>query len=580
MRIELKVTMLLLCLALSAQSAFGAITFTGGSGSNAEYGDAGAWGGAYYDIDDTPIDGLYYARYGIEANANTWGQGIADSAWKNKISVTKTPYVIAWPTNPNLNWYDSYYNIDLQYNANTPYTGVMAHSKQTSDLGNIHSFATIWTEAEIDNQGQWRWLDGEAEIYAESEINYAEGETEASADGLVGYNVNKIGEVLSAGDEEVEEVWGAVKGTAKTTATSDDDEAYLWNEAGLDQYSIAGQDNDWDDFESWSDSWMWAESVAYADGGDDVEAHGTSYADGYAMGGAWDRSTPIGTVKQNGVNENAYTKVEGTIDPVVDVYEEGDVAEAQAYMEAYAESEEDWDTYHIKLQAWNQAVSFARVEREKFDENDDRVTAEAFIIDADFISRAYGDDQNAIATESASGMNIASGAHAVNPSDDDTWDFENQPWEEWGWSDWNGDGWKSRARFVQSAEWDDEAWSSADTELDYDIETYGPQFMVSGTNEDDAGSYNKIGESEMLAARGSALAQVTTEDYSLSAMDWVEGSDMGINIHKLGDFDAFFNGANFNNELDDLEVETEYDTQHSDEWRYQQLEVNVDFDGN
>jgi len=139
--------------------------------------------------------------------------------------------------------------------------------------------------------------------------------------------------------------------------------------------------------------------------------------------------------------------------------------------------------------------------------------------------------------------------------------------------DWNGNGWKSRARFVQSAVWDDEAWSSADTELDYDIETYGPQFMVSGTYLDDAGSYNKIGESEMLAARGSALAQVTTEDYSLSAMDWVEGSDMGANIYKLGDFDALFNGANFNNELDDLEVETEYDSQHSDEWRYQQLEV-------
>jgi len=104
--------------------------------------------------------------------------------------------------------------------------------------------------------------------------------------------------------------------------------------------------------------------------------------------------------------------------------------------------------------------------------------------------------------------------------------------------------------------------------------------MVSGTYLDDAGSYNKIGESEMLAARGSALAQVTTEDYSLSAMDWVEGSDMGANIYKLGDFDALFNGANFNNELDDLEVETEYDSQHSDEWRYQQLEVNVDFDGN
>lgn len=578
MRIELNVTMLLLCLALSAQSALGAITFTGGSGSNAEFGDAAAWGGAYYEIDDTPADGYYWAYYGVQANADTYGQGIADSAWKNKVDVTKTPYVVAVPPNPLLNWYSSYYELDLAYNADSPYTGVMAHAKQTSDDGEIHSYADIYTYGDVDNFGSWRGVYGYSRIYADSEIAYAEGETEASANGLVGYNVYKIGEVLSAGDAEVEEVWGAVKGTAKTSATSDSTDAYLYNYAALDQESWAGQDNDWDDFESYSDSWMWAESVAYADG--EVEAHGTSYADGYAMGGAWDRSTPIGTIKQNGVNENAYTKVEGTIDPVVDVYEEGDVAEAQAYLEAEAESEEDWDTYHIKLQADNQAVSFARVEREGFDENDDRVTAEAFIIDADFISRAYGDDQNAIATESASGMNIASGAHAVNPSDDDTWDFENDPDEDWGWSDWNGDGWKSRARFVQSAEWDDEAWSSADTELDYDIETYGPQWMVSGTNEDDAGSYNKIGESEMLAARGSALAQVTTEDYSLSAMDWVEGSDMGINIHKLGDFDAFFNGANFNNELDDLEVETEYDTQHSDEWRYQQLEVNVDFDGN
>jgi len=48
----------------------------------------------------------------------------------------------------------------------------------------------------------------------------------------------------------------------------------------------------------------------------------------------------------------------------VDVYEDGDVAEAQAYLEAEAESEEYWDNYHIKLQADNQAVSFARVERE------------------------------------------------------------------------------------------------------------------------------------------------------------------------------------------------------------------------
>jgi len=90
MRIKVKVTMLLLCLALSAQFALGAITFTGGAGSNAEFGDAVAWGGAYYDIDDTPSDdGLYYAEYGIEATANTYGQGIADSHWKNKISVTK-----------------------------------------------------------------------------------------------------------------------------------------------------------------------------------------------------------------------------------------------------------------------------------------------------------------------------------------------------------------------------------------------------------------------------------------------------------------------------------------------------------
>jgi len=334
-----------------------------------------AWGGAYYDIDDTPSDdGLYYAEYGIEATANTYGQGIADSHWKNKISVTKTPYVVSIWDNAWLNWYDSYYNMELQYNADTPYTGVSAYSKQTSDEGEIHSFATIWTEAEVDNEAEWRWLDGEAEIYAESEIDYATGETEASANGLVGYNVNKIGEVLSAGDEEVEEVWGAVKGTAKTSATSDNDEAYLWNEAGLYQWSQAGQSNYWYDFESSSNSRMWAESVAYAD--DEVEAHGTSYADGYAMGGAWDRSTPIGTIKQNGVNENAYTKVEGTIDPVVDVYEDGDVAEAQAYLEAEAESEEYWDNYHIKLQADNQAVSFARVEREGFDENDDRVTAE------------------------------------------------------------------------------------------------------------------------------------------------------------------------------------------------------------
>lgn len=514
MRIGLKFPLLLLCLALAATPGLGAMVIYGGSGNNAYGVNSDADGGAYYDLDATgPLDGSYSAEYGLWAYAHTDDTGTAESHWSNSELYPESPVI----KNNLLLGDDDVYQITVSYGANG---GVEAFAEQEGDVGDITAESWIWGYGGADNyfnalgMPDYRSVYGDAGIYSWAENDGADGIGYAKAEATAaGYNVERLGTSQAA--FEVEEAWGAVSGKTEASATNTGDDGYIYSVAKIYASSYADKDRAyfiggyWDDIYSGAYSDIYA--TTYASLSDNGDATGYALADGVAQSGAWDATTPVGTMKMNVGNENVYSKVSGTVDPIVEADREGDYASAYGDVWSSAYNQK-WTTAPFLQYSYvdSGANTYARVYRDNAPQNDELVEAESYLNDASMsaVSRSAGTE---VSTK-ASDMWLASGTGSLKTTD----------W--WGWD--------TGASFNTYADYDSSAIEKFETETNYYTNVCGPQFFLSGSEFDYAGSWNDIGSFEVKSQKGGEYYKQSADDHAFRTVHWISGVDLGVNMYQ------------------------------------------------
>lgn len=561
MRSELRIPLLLLCIALATPSALGDMVIYGGSGNKAYDGTGFADGGAYFDLDSTgPLDGSYYVEYGIFAQAETNnGPGKAESHWTNSELYWDTPVV----KNNLLLGDDDVYEITVSYGANG---GVEAFADQESDTGSIFAESWIWAYGEADNTftltglPDFRSVYGETGIYSRAYNDNAEGIGYAKAEATAaGYNVERLGTSQAA--FEVEEAWGAVSGKTEASAINTaEKDGSIYSEAGIYANSYAEKDRTyfmggyWDDIysDAYSDIYAstWATNLI-----DKGEATGYAFADGVAQSGAWDATTPVGTMKMNGNNENVYSKVSGAIDPIVEADRENDYAYAAGSVWSYAENEK-WTTGPFLQYSYAEgdANTYAEVYREGAPNDDKLVKAESYLNDASMsaVSRSAGTE---VSTK-ASDMWLASGTGSLNPTD--------------------SLGWYTDADFYTWAEYDSSDPNEMfETETNYYTEVEGPQFFLSGSEFDYAGSWNDIGSFEVKSQKGGEYYKQSADDHAFRTVHWISGVDLGVNMYQNSfdyDVETTAVGGQLNEDIG------KYFDQSMGDYRYSEAWADIEYD--
>jgi hypothetical protein len=496
MKTYLKYVSVLVCAILFASPAFGVKTYYGGYASNTALGDATASGGAYYDMSATPT--WYYAEYGMDASANAFGTfipagSLAQSSTTHSESNGPNTVTVGEPGDQGT------YQVSVEYGG----TVTAEATKTDPALSGSSAYAQVAAKITIENDDDDM---GQDEMYGESVIlasNYVPthliqygATTSAYAKGIVGYNVQSL-------DNE-QEIWGANSGTATTTTTvakpttSTQPNGQADGISDLRTYSFAGKYPDGDYY-------------SYATAGLSSAAHAENVASSSSKSvvtnlesGAWDATTYSTLTKTKGT-ENCYATVAVTTTADANGFVKGD--EATATTALVVESYKDYFAADgsLELESYTPFfMTYAQAQRAVY--NDDRASAESYIIDGSYDTVAQRDAAASIKTEiKANPVNVASGAHAINP----------------------GNYYSTAYPEDNYAEYDD---GYMDTEFDFMNEQDGPKFLLSGTSKDDAGSYIRFGSLDNEVSSGGSLVYGTSID-EIDYMAWIEGSSLVFNTY-------------------------------------------------
>jgi hypothetical protein len=332
--------MVLLSAIVLAAPALGVLTYYGGFDSSGASGNAYATGGAYYDIYDTPDE--WNAEYGIDAYAETEGIGVASSYTSHSLETGSIPVTVG----------ETNYNVELAYGGIGGAKVQALASQNTADTqqgidteayANIYSYVSIYNDGNGDEE-----MYGEAEIYSSADVYDTNGEASASASGLAGYVAQKCPDC----ENGAEQIWGAVSGTSTSYAIAEGscpactmtpgvfpDAGTVNDESWIYTYSQTSQDisvphseyaNSYSELYSSSENWV----------NQGRHVLGETTASGSAMSGAWDPSTSYYLIKQNGVNENVFSSVNGD----TSAFGEGFILDDYAY--SYADMWSGADSFY------------------------------------------------------------------------------------------------------------------------------------------------------------------------------------------------------------------------------------------
>jgi len=482
----------------------------------------------------------------IDAYAYTYGVGTAGSYTSHSLETPEIPVTVGGTD----------YDVTLAYGG---YDGakVQALASQNTATGATSAYANIYSYVALDNNylGD-ESIYGEAEIYSDAEVIGSNGEASSSASGIAGYSAMKS----TDSEDGSEQVWGAVSGTATSDAIAEgeclkcsqpnyaEDAGYAYGESYLYTYSDTYTDVH---LFSPDEVGSYAYSDLYSDGDitvdDGTYVLGESTADGLAQSGAWDASTSSNLVKQNGVNENVYSSVNGG----TSVFNEGfiDNDYANSYADLDSEGYSYYDTAGYK-ELWSEAYfdTYANAYRDNayVKSNPQRVTSTGYVIDGVYDAVAR---QSSIKTESsADKVNVASGAHALNRGD-----FYSEAYI-----------WENYAEYVDGYM---ETWTDI-----YNYQ-YGPKFILSATMLDDAGSYIRLENIDNTVTLGYTPAIGVNID-DIDFMNWIEGSSLVNNMYPVSqdwtttftlvpgstymeDYDRYFDNSGLYQRYSDAEIEAD-----------------------
>jgi hypothetical protein len=488
MKSYFKYLIVLLSAILLASPCLGTKTYYGGYDVNGEYGAAIANGGAYSDISLSSTD--YSAEYGIDASVQTLGAGTAGSYTKH--SETNGPTTVSVGGN--------------NYDVTAAYGGsVQANAEQLTADGTSDAYAQIASKVTVHDDGSvpidlLTNIYGQALIYASDDISGATATTSAIASGVAGYNVQS--------DDNNQEIWGSVVGTVKSNSLTSGkgDSGYASDGTALWAQSQTTNDNG-----LVPEIVDYAYSSIYAVGDIGVDAVGThtlgqASATGSASSGVWDVSTPSSLTKKQASNEDVYAIVKGTTTTTNEGFLADDSGSSSANLGAQTGSTYIKATGERNLYSETPILgTAANANRASMPASSDRVTSTGYITDASYDAVAR---QSAITTEtSGNAVNVASGAHALNPG-----------------------SWYSNAYATDNyAEYSNgylESWAYFNNNQE------GPQFINSGTNQDDSGSYIRFGNVDDKVSAGSSEIYGVNID-NIDFMTWIEGSSLVNNMYPV-----------------------------------------------
>jgi hypothetical protein len=312
---------------------------------------------------------------------------------------------------------------------------------QETDGGSIYTYANIYSLASIQNNGlgnenMYGMADISANVY---DFTYSSSEASASASGLAGYDIQKC----PTCDNSAEGIWGAVSGSAIAYGNVEDSEPNKYNPgcpcegAGYvsghsEIKAFSGADKNINTVYQIEHAGSYAGAAMYSYE-DYVRVYETgTHALGYfttsgtAMSGAWDATTS-NLINQQSVNENSYAEVQGATSAMGESFIDGDEATSYADLETYSTTDyyPNTDERYLYSEA-NYIDTSAHINRDVTYDRDDlkRVTAIGYITDANYDAIAR---QAGIKTEvEADKVNVASGAHTLNPGD---WYSEANPYD-------------------------------------------------------------------------------------------------------------------------------------------------------
>jgi hypothetical protein len=544
MKAYLRYLIVLMSAIILASPALGVLTYYGGFDSSGAAGDAEAEGGAYYDIYDTPNE--WSARYGIDAEAHSWGIGTAGSYTSHAL---ETPVLT-----PNVG--------GIGYEAVLAYGGtVQAFVSQNVGAGYADAYADIYSYVDINNDGQGTENKyGRAGISSSASLaeNYmwpyagTNGEASASASGVAGYNARACPTCAQG----AEQIWGAVAGESTSSAIADGycdecDGGYIRN---------AGEAYTYGDLHTGSSTGVWngQPHSEYASSYSDMDSYAwmnvkegkyvssESTTSGFAMSGAWDPSTAKDFTKVQGSNENAFSSVSGDTSVFVEGFLKGD--SAYSYADLYSNAYSYYDiTGDRELETSGYFDTYASVDRTAayVKTNPQRITAVGYITDAtyDAVARQAG-----IKTESsADKVNVASGAHVLNRG---TFYSMVDPWS--NYAEYDGGN------------------IAAVTDIYNDQE--GPKFILSATMLDDSGSYIRLENLDNTVTVGTTEVGLNIDN--IDFMNWIEGSSLVNNMYPVSqdwtttfstvpaaqyyeDYDRYFDNSDMYTRYSSSEIEAD-----------------------
>ena len=502
----------LMCAVFIASPALGTVVYYGGTGANSQGAPGTVTGGAYYDT--TAGANNYNTEYGVEAHVYTDGQGVSTSSWTNSATITQTPTVGGNP-----------YKIILSYGGPSGSASVLATATQTDDNGYTHADAGVYAHAYIADDGAGDTdLQGWADIYSGAGVD-TRGSALGTASGVAAYDVSKTG--------VADEIWGTASGISTAYANQNgvfdtqSHDANSWSDVEANngdisaysesQNSIGAAPSGGDCYysEAYTEQNAWSPYVNQY-GHDTTNGHAYLSESGFIPGqpatayaGAWDRETPSNLIKQQGVNENAYSTAQGTLtsEAMTNLY--SDNAKADGYNGVGAANYYDSNTGTYDQTAYDSVSTFGAVYRDQFPSDNQRATADTFLTDGNdkAVAQTTGLPLPFVASISASNMLLGSGAHALNPT--------------------GGEYWYSEIRTNGVFASDDLQTRSAETYFDAVFNTKGPQVIVSGTMMDDAGSIISMQNINLQAA---SISQSTN---NINFINWIEGSDLNTDMFPL-----------------------------------------------